>query len=373
MVQLIGGFSPRNFVKQVGSVVNPTGGVANYDVFTNVGNQRTPQAQEGLTSLRQPNPNDYKVDYNALVNSGALTRQDGGGNVQGTNTGNYGGGGGYTPPPDPYALWGGAEKYNALRSGFGAQKQGIYGSANEAAANAGLGLKGSILDFVDSLRTGQRSIDNKGINNELAKRQGTQNILGMVGRGIRSSGVQLANRNAGDSSAAGALANAYGEVGRGQLTGVGNQYEMGNRDIAMDQDNLAQQMASGQRKIGDSKTQVVNNIVADARNKFAQLDSEIANASLPDRIAIEQEKETIRQQVLGQLQQYDQMLASETAQIAPSSAEARRTEATRLAGLGQAPADAFTYTDEVPGQWQDTGPFPSEIPLFMPSRGRRLA
>lgn len=38
---MFGGFSIKNAIKQAGSYLNPTGGVANYDVFTKLGNQRT--------------------------------------------------------------------------------------------------------------------------------------------------------------------------------------------------------------------------------------------------------------------------------------------------------------------------------------------
>lgn len=277
------------------------------------------------------------------------------------------------PPPDPYAQWGGQAKYDALRSGFATQKQNVYGSANDAAGATGEKLNRSILDFLDSAKVGQQGIDNKGVNNEMAKSQGVRGIMGMVGRGIRSSGVQLANKNAGDSSAAGALANAYGQIGRGQLSNVGNQYEMAGRDLQQQQDQFNVQQQSGVRAIQGSKNDAVNNIVLGARDAFAQLDAQIANASLPDRIAIEQEKEAIRQQVLGKLQQYDQQLTGGLAAITPTSLEARRTQATELADRGQAPEEAFQYTDEMPGQWQGTGPFASELPVFTYGRGRRTA
>lgn len=253
---------------------------------------------------------------------------------------------------------------NALAQGFNTQKQNIYGSAQDAARNAGIGYKGSILDFVDSLRTGQQQIDNRGINNELAKQRGTSSVLDMVGRGIRSGGVMLANRNASDSSAAGALSRAYGDIGRRNLSQVGNEYELENREIGLMQGNLDAQRASGMRKLSDSKEQIVGNIVQEARNALAQLDASMANASLPERIAIENEKEAIRQQVLGELSQFDQMLASETDNIRPMEGNARIAEATRLNTAGAAPSNMFNFDSEVPAQFQNTGPFASELPIF---------
>lgn len=280
--------------------------------------------------------------------------------------------GGYSAP-DPYAQYGGEANYNSLRAGFDAQKNNIYGSATDAANGTGGQLRSNILDFVQGLQQGQRGIDSKASKNELAKIQGTNGILASVGRGIKSSGVMLANRNAGTSSAAGALAAAYGDQGRRQLASVGNQYALGNEDIKLDQTNLDEQRNTYVgRKYGESKTQAVNNIVLEARNQFAQLDAAMANASLPDRIAIEQEKEKVRTQVLGQLQQYDQLLQSETGKVHATSQDQRREEAQRLATAGtDLGADAFQYTTETPTQFQNTGPFASDLPLFSTNRSKR--
>lgn len=277
------------------------------------------------------------------------------------------------PAPDPYAKYGGRAAYDQQVAAFGAQKQNIYGSADDAARATGDQLRSGILDFAQQLGQGQRAIDSKAAKNELAKIQGSNSILASVGRGIKSSGVLLANRNAGNSSAAGALANAYGEQGRRQMATVGNQYALGNEDINLDQTNLDESRnAYVGRKYGESKTQAVNNIVLNARNQFAALDAAMANASLPDRIAIEQEKENVRSKVLGQLQQYDQLLQTEAGKVQATSADQRREEAQRLAQAGtNLGADAFNFTTETPTQLQGTGPFSSELPVFTYARGNK--
>lgn len=266
--------------------------------------------------------------------------------------------------PDPYAPFGGAGGYSTLTQGFADQKNNIYTGANDAATNAGVGINGSILDLVSGLKSGQQAIDNKAINNELAKRQGVAATYDMVGRGIRSGGVLLANKNASDSSAAEAVARAYGDMGRRQLSSVGQQYELGNRDVTQSQAAFDEQRAAGVRHIQDSKTQVVNQIVTDARNQLAALNAAMAYATVPDRIAIEQEKETIKNQVLGKLQQYDQQLTTAAGSVVPSSAENRRTQAGQLQVAGQAPADAFSYTTQAPAEFQNSGPFASQLPIF---------
>lgn len=269
-------------------------------------------------------------------------------------------------PRDPWAgtPFGNTAGYNKAVAERARQRENLFGSARDTASNKGLDIKNSILDYADSLKKAQRNVDNKAINNEMAKKQGVQGILGMVNRGVRSGGVMLANKNAGSSSAAQALANAYGSMGRQQMSSVGNQYELGNREVGQLQGDVDTQRASGTRKIADSKTQIINNIVQDFRNQIAALDAAGLNASIPDRLNIEAEKENIRGQVSQILQAYDQMLTDQNNSIKAMDRNARLTEATNLLAAGQAPEDSFNYTTEVPAQFANTGPFPSELPLF---------
>lgn len=308
-----------------------------------------PQALSNIYDLNSANPT-YQGQIADYLGGG-------GGSVPG------GGGGGSTP--DPYAAWGGQAAYNSLVSGFDTQKQNVFNSAGDAANTAGNKLNLSILDFLDSAKQGQKNVDLKGSQNELAKQQGMAGILGMVGRGIRSGGVMLANKNAGDSSAAGALARAYGQLGRQQAANVGNQYELGNMNVGNLQDQQNVQMQSGVRNLQGSKMDIVNNIVNDARNQFAALDAQIANANLPQRIAIDQEKEKVRQSTLQALQQYDSELNNGVGAIHASSPDERRAQAAQMASAGtDLGKDAFSYTDQAPAEFQNSGPFASSLPLF---------
>lgn len=277
---------------------------------------------------------------------------------------------------DPYAKYGGTAAYNALVSGFGAQKTNIINTAGEAASNAGKNLGSSITDFINNLRDSQKAIDNKGVQNELSKIQGGRSILDMVGRGIKSGGVMLAGRNAGNSSGAEAIAHAYGDLGRREMSKVGNQYELGNFDINQQQGALDQkrdQYVNGDYGYKLSKENVVSGIVTDARGKLAALDAAMASASLPDRIAIEQEKESIRQQVLGQLSQYDQQLASQNGTVSAMGQDARRNQAFNLSSAGVAPEHQFDFATQAPAQLQGTGPFASDLPIFTYGQKRQLA
>jgi hypothetical protein len=137
-----------------------------------------------------------------------------------------------------------------------------------------------------------------------------------------------------------------------------------NRNIGMAQDDFNTNRASGLRKLDVGKNDAINSIVTDARNKLAQLDADMANASLPDKIDIEQRKNDIKGQVLNTLSQYDQKLASGASAVNPSSTDDRRRTATELANSGVAATNPFDVTTQIPTQLQNTGPFSGTMPLF---------
>jgi hypothetical protein len=338
--------APYNFGNAVQSLLgfDPTPG---FNITRSVGGgipfvERTTPSRKDATAVGSPVPQ-------ASPAGGSSGQQDQGG---------YGG------ASDPYAAWGGQAAYDNLTSGFNTQKQNIYGTARESAQGAARGYQGSILDYLDSLRSGQQAIDEHGVQNELARKQGTTSILDMVGRGIRQGGTMLAGKNATDSSAAEGIARAYGDIGRRQLSGVGNQYELANRDLGLEQSSFDTQRAAGARHLDENKVQAVNGIVTDARNRLASLDAAMADANVPTRIQLEQEKEAIKQETLGILSQYDQQLAQGSAGVNPTSTEDRRRTAADLATRGVAASNPFDFTAQAPAQFQNTGPFASELPLF---------
>lgn len=275
-------------------------------------------------------------------------------------------GGGYYY--DPAAAAAAAAQAQA-QSDYNSSKDATFGSINDAINSGASGYNSSILDYLDSLKSSQGAINNKAVQNELSRSTGTAGVLDMVGHGIRSGGVTLANDNASNSSAADALAKAYGDIGRRQLSGVGNQYELGKSDIAQSQTALDQANSTELRHASENKTNIINSIVSQATDKLSALNAAAASASLPDRLDIESQKSQIQQQALSALQQYDQALSSGISGNAPTSVEANRATAAGLASAGTAPDDAFNYTTDVPANLQSTGPFASELPIFtLPSK-----
>lgn len=292
----------------------------------------------------------------------------GGGDVTGDGGGGYGG--------DPYAgtPFGSTAGYNQARADFEATRGNTFNSINDVVGQQAGQYNSSILDYLDSLRGNQQKINNQVIQNELARQQGATGVLDMVGHGIRSGGVVLANKNASSSSAADALARAYGDIGRRQLSGVNNQYLQGQNAINEQQTNLDVANQQQLRHAEENKNNIVNSIVSDATAKLSQLNQAAIDASLPDRIEIEQEKANIRNQALAKLQEFDAVLSQGIANTRQIDRGQARQKANEMATAGVAPENAFNFTTEAPAQFQGTGPFASELPIFtLPTAKKQFA
>lgn len=278
-----------------------------------------------------------------------------------------------TAPADPYAQFGGTAAYNAQVAGINSQKDNIGTSATDAANTYGSTLGSSILDYVNGAKSTQQNIDNESIQNELSKRQGTAGVLGMVGRGINSAGVMLANKNAGSSSAVDELARAYSELGQRQLSDVGSQYALGSDKIGQEQNTLNTSITSGKDKLLNDKNAHINDIVSTARQNLAALDGQIATASLPDRINLQAEQDKIKQNVINQLQQYDQQITNGAASITPESQSDILSKVGQLAAAGTAPDNPFNFTDTAPATIQGNSPSNFSLPIYTAPRNKQLA
>lgn len=274
--------------------------------------------------------------------------------------------------PDPYAKWGGQANYQNLVDSANQQKAGIQSSSNDAATVASRERYGSILDYLNSTQNSQNALNERGTQNELARKQGLNSIMDMIGTGLRSGGTMLANKNALNSSAAEAIARAYSKIGQREAGKVGTQYEGENRKIGLDQQTLDNGRALQLTKFGLSKQNSIDSIVSNARNQLASLDAQIAGQSLPNRIAIEQEKNSIMQAVSGILSQYDAQLQQGNDAIKATSVDQRRLAAQDLATKGTAATNPFDFTTDVPVDYQNTGPFNSDLPIFS-YRGKKAA
>jgi len=313
------------------------------------------QVNQVYKTLGVPAPasaiNPYPIQTNTITPAPKTTTQ--------ANTG----GGGSAAKADPYAKWGGRAGLDQARNNL---MEGLNNSANQSAASWRYGAE----DTLNALTEKQNNINRMGAQNELARTQGRQGILGMVGRNLRSSGVMLANKNASDSSAAGALANAYGDIGHRELNKVGNQYAMQGEEIRRLQENQTRDLTTKTNRLREDKNFQVNDIVNKARTAIGALNADMANASIPDRIAMEQEINRIKNGMLDSLQKLDSDLASAPSNIRADSADARRAEAQRMAGEGMEASNPFEFNQDINTQFQG-GPFAGNMPLYTFPRNRQ--
>jgi len=293
------------------------------------------------------------------------------------DSGSYstGGSGGYTAPAppvyvDPYAKWGGIDAYNNLVAGFNAEDANINTSASQSADLAASNYRSGILDYLEKASQQQKSIDAQRYNNELAKMNGVEGIRGMVGRGINSAGVMLGNRNAGDSSAAGAIARAYGQLGQRQMAGVGNQYAQGQQGIELAQSELAGANATQQRHNEETKQNFITTTINTASAAIRDLNLRRSQADIPGQIAIDQRIEQIRNDANAKLNAFDQEWSSGVSKLVGVD---RNTAMSKAQEMRQAGTDlgnnAFNFTEQAPMTFQGNAPAGGNMPLYTMPRG----
>lgn len=158
-------------------------------------------------------------------------------------------------------------------------------------------------------------LNQSAINFEAGKKTSYGGINDMINQGIRSAGTMLAGRNASDSSAAAAIAQAYGDYGTSQAKGVEQQYRQDMQGLDFEAAALAENKRLYEQELQQSKAAQTDKIISDARNALASLNEAAVGAGLADRIDIEQTKEQIRQQATRELAGLDSKLSGGAAGI----------------------------------------------------------
>lgn len=263
---------------------------------------------------------------------------------------------------------------SSLLSRLPGQLDDIRNSAVDAAKQSGLSMDTALRTFGRQYGQKQTDLNNRGIQNEMARRAGANDILSMVSRGINSAGMMLGNRNAGTSSATGEIARAYGQLGEREMNKVGNQYALEGKNISDAQKQLLEDMQFYQDvTFKNEKESMIQGIVADATTQIQALNEALVGASLPDRIAIEAEKTKIKNAAQAELAKFDSLLANQISGVRGKQTDvnAQRTTANELARAGQAPQGMFNYTNKAPMGWRGQAPAGGNLPLFTFARGQR--
>jgi len=270
------------------------------------------------------------------------------------------------PTPDQRAA---ASAASSARQNFGQGRQNIMGSAQQAGQSYAGTERFNLQDVIGGLQSRQQGINESQIGAQQARNIGSQNILGMIGRGIQSGSTMLANRNALDSSAAGAIARAYGQLGQRQQTGVNTQFQTAERQNQAAQQSLEQAKAQTIERKRFEYSQQAQNIAEDAARQMQALNEAAAGAGIADRINIDAEKQNLRSQAIAQLSELDRQLAGVSG-IQGASQEQIMSQATQRQQSGQAPANMFDMGALTPEQQmaQQPGAQLGQLPIYSTRR-----
>jgi len=232
------------------------------------------------------------------------------------------------------------------------------------------GMNRDAQDYYLSARNQQNALNQKGMQNELARIQGRGGILARVGDQTKSAGVMLGQKNAGNSSAAQALANAYGTLGNRDVQKVEQGYAVNNEGINAEQQLFDEGRNIKTRRFEEDKLTNINAIVEQASRDLQALNDAAANASLPERIALENEKARIRSEATSRLGEFDSQVAAARG-LKGSDTQTRRGEANRLNQTGGG-ASMFNLTPERDMQMQYQGETQAggNLPIYQMPRKR---
>jgi hypothetical protein len=270
------------------------------------------------------------------------------------------------PTPDQRAA---AVAASSARQNFGQGRQNIMGSAQQAGQSYAGTERFNLQDVIGGLQSRQQGINESQIGAQQARNIGSQNILGMIGRGIQSGSTLLANRNALDSSAAGAIARAYGQLGQRQQTGVNTQFQTAERQNQAAQQALEQAKAQTIERKRFEYSQQAQNIAEDAARQMQALNEAAAGAGIGDRINIDVEKQNVRSQAIAQLSELDRQLGGVSA-VQGASQEQIMQQAGERQRAGQAPAGMFDMTAITAEQQmtQQPGAQLGQLPIYSTRR-----
>lgn len=321
---LPGGFSIINAGKQIGSQLNPTGGVTDYNVFSEKsvrGGDRSPADGSffGADPTRPAVAGEWETGSGSLGPAPSAPR---------------------VAPADPYARWGGQAAYNAQRNTFGATQGGYEGGARQTLTDAGNTYDQKTRGLVNEVETGQGDI-NRGLGgNQLNLRQSMRNIIAGIQQGIRSGGVMLANGNAMDSGASDAMARAYAKVGNNQTGEARGEAATVNEDLQRQQGQLNQKRNEGVSDLNTYRDTETGRVRSDLGNKLDLLGSQAEGAGfggVVDRGITDRVIGDALARFMGIDQGRDQKLAG----IRQWTPDEIMAEALRLEEIGQ-PGQAFS-------------------------------
>lgn len=264
---------------------------------------------------------------------------------------------------DPYAQWGGKAAFDGMQAGFDQTLGSINSQADYDTRSYASKYGLSIDELVNQGRSGQSAIDTSRINNYANQQLGQRQVNNMVGSGIQSGGVLLANRNAGDSSATEAIAKAYGILGNREMMNINNQFEAGQRDINQAQVDFDAQQALALNRLKIESADEADRIVTQARDDISALRAEQQKVDFPTQVDIEAEIAAIQGRTVAALKVLDNRLATEMGGIKGMDNNTAQSKAMSNINAGNVPQNQFSY-NTTPEVKMPGASLPSTLPIY---------
>lgn len=276
-----------------------------------------------------------------------------------------GGGGGNNPGlptgfVDPFA-----QQRANFQSRLGGAVNNIRQSGMDAFGSAGRNLRGQAEQLFNTISQGQKAIDRSRENVEMNRLGGIDDILSFVRNGLKSGASMLANKNALGSSAARAIAEAYGTEGGNRTRKVNNQASLQGREIDTQQESLDLQRGQGRTDFSRSRDDMVATIGQQVRAQLADLEDQAMQigATGPQ---VEAERQRIIDEGIGQLNEVDAWLQQMLGGVGRQDMDTTRKNAVALR-QGGAEMTPFEF-----GEFQTgfNGPAINQLPIFLRPRDR---
>jgi hypothetical protein len=272
---------------------------------------------------------------------------------------------------DPYAAWGGAANFNAYMDQYNSGLDNVGQGANEAFGSLNSSLQGNAADILNKFQTGIQGINTARANNELSRQNGIQDIIGYVRNGLKQGYSRLAQGNALDSSAAGALGQLYSQSGANKSRSVNNQSAIQGNTIDQNLNQLNSQRDLDVNSFRRTRDQQVAAIGSSIRAQLAALDNQAAGLNLPGRIDINARKQQLIDQGNAQVAGVDSWLQGQLGGVNPEGQDQILADANKLRLLGTGTPTPFDTGGPIQ-QTPVSGPAIDQLPIFT-SRKRQLA
>lgn len=231
-----------------------------------------------------------------------------------------------------------------VRRNVGVKQSGYISEAESARRGAKNAYDNDAQAVVNEIRSAQAGINTGRANNALNVRRSMASIASGIRQGLRSGQTELANMNAGDSSAARAMAMGFARSGNKQASQVNNEAQLkeGEFDSAQQELNRTETQKLGTlKRWRDNK---VKDISAKLYQSLAELDAQAQGEGLDGGIDWAAHSRVVSQ-ANAELNAVDAATRTELGKINPLNRGQVEAQAAKMDAAGAAVGNPFSFDE----------------------------